>query len=228
IIVPLLLADAFDITACSEQAVKDAHYTHFEIRLQRIEDRPAVLETGLTIGDTVYKPFCPTPPGLRLEKLAFRHMPPHYKHDDMLELFGKYGTVYEIGMFYIPHPKCKVYTQDGYVLLENSNNDKSTNTTTSSKPSAKKDTIPKIGATKDTNAPPAKDVQQQLSSNPTKAGQKRNGKKRPKKTHSTAADMEGPPAPAPVGPQSDSTPNNPDLIRGLIGVFVTVIANKGE
>ncbi|KAF9089635.1 hypothetical protein BGX29_011944, partial [Mortierella sp. GBA35] len=67
IIVPLLLADAFDITACSEQAVKDAHYTHFEIRLQCIEDRPTVLETGLTIGDTVYKPFCPTSPGLRLE-----------------------------------------------------------------------------------------------------------------------------------------------------------------
>jgi hypothetical protein len=76
---------------------------------------------GLTINGTVYIPTIPSPPTLHTVKVNFRRIPQHYKPVDIVKLFSSYGKPMLIGMYYRDHPKRKIWTQEGYVLFETSN-----------------------------------------------------------------------------------------------------------
>lgn len=111
-----ILMDTYDITNCSTE--QQPHHSSFEVLAADPLTRSAMVQQGLTINGTVYLPTIPSPPGFHAVKVNFRRMPLHYKLPDILKLFSSYGKPMHIGMYYRDHPKRQIWTQEGYVLFE--------------------------------------------------------------------------------------------------------------
>ncbi|KAF8947662.1 hypothetical protein BGZ47_008295 [Haplosporangium gracile] len=78
----------------------------------------AIQRDGLTVNGTRHMPITPTPPSVDVWKVNFRYIPYYYSPRNILNLFNEYGTVMEIGMYYMDPHRGRHYTQDGYVLYK--------------------------------------------------------------------------------------------------------------
>ncbi|KAF9079390.1 hypothetical protein BGX23_004212 [Mortierella sp. AD031] len=221
-----ILMDTYDLLSCAIEQYN--HYTTYEVVPADPKVFGDIVQNGLTANDTTFPATIPTPPKFRAYKVSFRRIPGHYKPADVIQLFSKYGSLKEVGMYYRAHPKRKIFTQDGYVLFEKDekqshpelpkeidvgpghpiitnivgqakSDDKNTKTFTKSRTN-------KVS----NNTPPAKDAQEQDAEGYRKP-LKRNGKKRIKKvTESTLMEgVEPTSSGVPVTPAAPFTPSVP-------------------
>lgn len=226
-----ILMDTYDLLGCATEQYN--HYTTFEVLPADPLVYADIAQNGLTVNGTIFSTIIPTPPKLHAYKVSFRRIPLHYKPVDVIQLFSKYGSPKEIGLYYRAHPKRKIFTQDGYVLFEKDekpshpelpkeidvgpghpivtnlvgqarSNDKNTKTSTKSRTNK----VSHISS-------PAKDVQEQDAEG-YRNQLKRSGKKRIKKgTESTLMEGVEPTSPAvlvtPVAPVMPAAPLTPSV-----------------
>ncbi|KAF9965782.1 hypothetical protein BGZ70_004128 [Mortierella alpina] len=85
--------------------------------LSDLEQYIALRKGGLDLGEIQLRPMIRA---LDRIKVNFNHVAPHSGIDDFRDIFKDYGFVVEIAKYYLMFKDKKVYTSDGFVILDRS------------------------------------------------------------------------------------------------------------